>query len=329
MPEASGLIERFLEMLAAERGRGRLTLEAYGRDLLLFSDFLKRRGSGLVKADEAAISAYLSFLADQGYEASTAARRLSALRQFYRFLYQEGVSPENPTLKIDGPRRARPLPKTLSEAEVEALLTLAAQKAQGNDPRALRLLALLEMLYATGLRVSELVELPLAAAKARPRLLYVVGKGKKERLVPLGEPARLALDDYLAIRLHFAEAAGVKGASYLFPSRGATGHLTRHRFLQLLADLAREAGIETQGVTPHVLRHAFASHLLAHGADLRAVQQLLGHADISTTQIYTHVLEERLKTVMATHPLAGPQSPNLTRPEAAPSFATKDPLSHD
>jgi integrase/recombinase XerD len=309
MPEASGLIERFLEMLAAERGRGRLTLEAYERDLLLFADFLKKRGLSLIEADEAAVSAYLSFLADRGHAASTAARRLSALRQFYRFLYQEGLKPENPTLKIDGPRRARPLPKTLSEAEVDALLALAAKKAEGNDPKALRLLAMLEMLYATGLRVSELVELPLAAAKARPRLLSIVGKGKKERLVPLGEPARLALDDYLTIRPHFAQAAGQKGASYLFPSRGVTGHLTRHRFLQLLADLAREAKIATQGVTPHMLRHAFASHLLARGADLRAVQQLLGHADIGTTQIYTHVLEERLKTVMAGHPLADPNPP--------------------
>jgi integrase/recombinase XerD len=192
----------------------------------------------------------------------------------------------------------------LSEDEVGKLLTRAADKARGGEPRALRLKALIEVMYATGLRVSELVELPLAAARGNPQLLCVIGKGRKERLLPLSPPAREAMAAYLAVRPFFLERAGEAGAKYLFPSRGKAGHLTRHRFLQLLQELGAQEMISPRRLTPHVLRHAFASHLLAHGADLRAVQQLLGHADISTTQIYTHVLEERLRTVMAAHPLA-------------------------
>jgi integrase/recombinase XerD len=298
------LIETFLEMLAAERGRGGNTLAAYERDLNLFADFASGRGESLMTADDATLSAYMAHLAGQGFEASTQARRLSALRQFYRFLFAEGHRADNPTLKIDGPRRRRPLPKTLSEEEVDALINCATEKAATDDPRAIRLKALIELMYATGLRVSELVELPLAAARGNPKLLNVTGKGRKERLLPLSQPSREALADYMAVRPFFLERAGEAGGKYLFPSRGKTGHLTRHRFLQLLQALGTEVGINPARLTPHVLRHAFASHLLAHGADLRAVQQLLGHADISTTQIYTHVLEERLRTVMAAHPLA-------------------------
>jgi len=291
-------------MLSAERGRGHNTLAAYERDLGLFAEFAAGRGYSLLTADDGTLSAYMAHLAGQGFEASTQARRLSALRQFYRFLFAEGKRPDNPTLKIDGPRRRRPLPKTLSEDEVDALISLAAEKAETGEPRAVRLKALIEVMYATGLRVSELVELPLAAARGNPKVLSVTGKGRKERLLPLSEPAREAMADYLKVRPFFAERAGHAGERYLFASRGKSGHLTRHRFLQLLQALGAEAGIDPARLTPHVLRHAFASHLLAHGADLRAVQQLLGHADISTTQIYTHVLEERLRTVMAAHPLA-------------------------
>jgi integrase/recombinase XerD len=302
--ERARLIEPFLEMLAAERGRGANTLAAYERDLTLFAEFAAQRGETLLTAGDPTLAAYMAHLASRGFQASTQARRLSALRQFYRFLFAEGHRPDNPTLKIDPPRRSRPLPRTLSEKEVDALLARAAERAGKSEPRALRLKALIELMYATGLRVSELVELPLAAARGNPRLLCVIGKGRKERLVPLSQPAREAMAAYMTVRAVFLEQAGEAGARYLFPSRGKAGHLTRHRFLQLLQEVGAEVGISPRRLTPHVLRHAFASHLLAHGADLRAVQQLLGHADISTTQIYTHVLEERLRTVMAAHPLA-------------------------
>ena len=302
--ERARLIEIFLEMLAAERGRGANTLAAYERDLALFAEFAAERGETLLTAGGATLAAYMAHLAAHGFQASTQARRLSALRQFYRFLFTEGHRPDNPALRIDAPRRSRPLPRTLSEAEVEALLARAAERAGKGEPRALRLKALIEVMYATGLRVSELVELPLAAARGNPRLLTVIGKGRKERLLPLSQPAREAMVAYMEVRPVFLQQAGAAGTKYLFPSRGRAGHLTRHRFLQLLQEVGAEAGISSRRLTPHVLRHAFASHLLAHGADLRAVQQLLGHADISTTQIYTHVLEERLRTVMAVHPLA-------------------------
>lgn len=298
------LIERFLEMLAAEKGRGRNTLAAYRRDLDLFAEEAAQSGGSLKTASEKTVSRYLAALERRGFEASTAARRLSALRQFYRFLYSEGERPDNPTLKIEGPKRRRALPKTLSEEEVDRLLQRASDLAGTGEARAIRLHALLEMLYATGLRVSELVEMPLAAVAGQPKVLSVRGKGGKERMLPLSAPARDALSAYLTVRADFLKNAPPAAARYLFPSRGRSGHLTRHRFLQMLQQLAGEAGIAPQAVTPHVLRHAFASHLLARGADLRAVQQLLGHADISTTQIYTHILEERLKTVMAGHPLA-------------------------
>ncbi len=286
-------------MLAAERGAAAQTLEAYRRDLAGFGAFLVARGASFAGADAEAVRAYLSHLAAR-VSPSTSARRLSCLRQFYRFLFAEGVRDDDPTAAIDSPRRPRPLPKVLSENEVERLL--AAARARAGD-EGVRLVALVEMLYATGLRVSELVTLPLAALRGDPRLLVVRGKGGRERMVPLGETAARAVSAYLEVRGRFVP----HGASspWLFASRGASGHLTRHRLGQLLKELAAAAGIEPRRVSPHVLRHAFASHLLAHGAGLRAVQKMLGHADIATTQIYTHVLEERLKALVRDHhPLA-------------------------
>jgi integrase/recombinase XerD len=232
---------------------------------------------------------------------STAARRLSALRQFFRFLYAEGLRADDPCGILDSPRRGRALPKILQEDEVDRLLAAAAARP---GPEGCRLNALVELCYATGMRVSELVGLPLAAVARDPRVLIVRGKGDKERMVPLGDSARRAIRSYLAARDRFVGKTDV--SPWLFPGR-AGQHLTRHRFAQLLKELAGEAGIDHRRVSPHVLRHAFASHLLHHGADLRAVQQMLGHADISTTQIYTHVLDERLRRLVAEHhPLAKP-----------------------
>ncbi len=286
-------------MLAAERGAAPLTIEAYHRDLADFGAHLAARGASLADADAEAVRSYLGRLAAR-VAVSTTARRLSCLRQFYRFLYAEGMRADDPTATIDSPRRPRPLPKVLSEAEVERLLA-AARARDGADGA--RLVALLELLYATGLRVSELVTLPLAALRGDPRLLMVRGKGGRERLVPLGETAQRAVADYLEVRGRFIRSGNP--SPWLFASRSASGHLTRRRLGQLLKELAVAAGIEPGRVSPHVLRHAFASHLLAHGADLRAVQKMLGHADIATTQIYTHVLEERLKALVHDHhPLA-------------------------
>jgi len=301
-------IEPFLEMLAAERGASANTLEAYGRDLRAFALFLAKRGVAPEAAGVADIRAFLGQIAQAGMAPRTAARRLSALRQFYRFLLTEGLRGDDPSAAVDSPRQGRPLPKILSEAEVDALLQ-AAQAGKG--PEALRRAALVELLYASGLRVSELAGLRLAAAQRDQRLLIVRGKGGKERMVPLSPAARAALAAYLEVRGHFLESRG-KGAKavkvsspWLFPSRSAEGHITRHRIAQLLKELAAEAGIDAAKVSPHVLRHAFASHLLDHGADLRSLQKMLGHADISTTQIYTHVLGARLKSlVQERHPLA-------------------------
>ena len=287
-------------MLLAERGASANTVEAYRRDLAGFGSFLARRGVALEGADITALRAYLASQARAGMAPRTAARRLSALRQFHRFLNGEGVRPDDPTAALDSPRQGRPLPKYLSEAEVDALL-VASRARPGPD--GVRLVALLELLYATGLRVSELVGLPLAAIARDRRLLSVRGKGDKERLVPLSEPAREALAAWLPLR----QVALGRGSMsrWLFPSHGRQGHLTRHRFGQLLKELAIAAGLDPAKVSPHVLRHAFATHLLAHGADLRSVQRLLGHADISTTQIYTHVLEDRLRALVHEHhPLA-------------------------
>ena len=298
-------LESFLEMMAAERGVSANTLSAYGADLRHFSRYLAPAGGTLERATAAHIRGYLASLAGAGIKPVTAARRLSTLRQFYRHLLTDRLRGDDPTAVIDGPRRGRTLPKVLSEGEVDALLAAARDRDPPDRPR---LVALIELLYATGLRVSELVGLPMSALAHDPRFLVVCGKGDKERLVPLNDAARRALEAYGAVRQRYL---GARPASrWLFPSRAGSGHLTRHRFAQLLKELAAAAGIDPARVSPHVLRHAFASHLLDHGADLRSVQQMLGHADISTTQIYTHVLRERLtKLVGEHHPLAARRGP--------------------
>lgn len=292
--------DAFLEMLAAERGAAVNTIAAYRRDLDDYAGFLAAREEAALAADADALRAYLSALNAAGRSPRTAARRLSSLRQFYRFLVGEGLRADDPTTTLASPRLGRPLPKLLSEAEVEDLLRVARQHG---GPDGARLVALVELLYATGLRVSELASLPLAAVSRDRRLLVVRGKGGRERMVPLSQPAAAALDDYLPHRKGYLAAGPTE--RWLFPSRGASGHLTRRRFAQLLKGLAVDAGLDPGAVSPHVLRHAFATHLLNRGADLRSVQQMLGHADISTTQIYTHVLDERLKAlVRERHPLA-------------------------
>jgi integrase/recombinase XerD len=293
------LVESFLEAMTVERGATVNTVAAYTRDLRDLSAFLLSRGSDLGAADAAALRAYLARLERAGFARRTAARRLSALRQFYRFLVAEGMRESDPTAALDGPRLDRPLPRILGGAEVDRLIA-AARARPGAD--GLRLTAAIEVLYAAGLRVSELVALPLAAISRDRRFVLVRGKGDKERIVPLGASARAALEAYLPHRIRRAGGR----SPFLFPSGAHGGHLTRARLGQLLKELAVESGIDPSRVSPHVLRHAFASHLLANDADLRSVQQMLGHADIATTQIYTHVLEARLKALVATrHPLAG------------------------
>jgi integrase/recombinase XerD len=279
-------------MLAAERGVARATLTSYGRDLADFEAFLRKSGVAPAAAATADLRAYLGSLHKRARSPATQARRLACLRQFYRFLFADQVRGDDPTSVLDGVKQRRPLPKILGMEEVDLLLTAARRQ---ND---LRLVALLELLYATGLRVSELVSLPKGALANRPRFLTVRGKGGKERLVPLSDPAVAAVEAYRASLTDKADLA----APWLFPSRRQ--HLTARRLAQLLKDLAVAAGLNPAKVSPHVLRHAFASHLLANGADLRAVQKMLGHADISTTQIYTHVLENRLHDLLRRHPLA-------------------------
>jgi integrase/recombinase XerD len=290
-------IDAFLEMLAAERGAAKLTLDAYRNDLCQVEAFMRRHGGTLVAAISDDLRRYFAHLAGAKRSPGTAARRLSALRQFYRFMIVEKIRRDDPTLALDGPRLQRPLPKVLVADDAEKLLAAARTK---DGAEGVRLVCLIELLYGGGLRVSELVGLTLAAARRDARFLVVRGKGGKERLVPLGRPARRALDAYLAIRDRFLK--GGAESRWLFPSRGASGHLTRRRCGQLVAALARETGLK---VSPHVLRHAFASHLVDGGADLRSVQEMLGHADIATTQIYTHVQSERLKRLVnEAHPLA-------------------------
>jgi integrase/recombinase XerD len=297
-PPLSRHIEAFLEMLAAERGAARLTLSAYGGDLHDFQGFLGDTAIEAAASDD--LRRYLAKLKRAQMQPRTAARRLSALRQFYRFLVVDGRRQDDPTAALDAPRLGRPLPKLVSESEATTLLEQARAKPGAEGAR---LVALLELLYGTGLRVSELVSLPLAAVRGDPRFLVVRGKGDKERLVPLGEPARQALEAYLARRGEFLDED--RASRFLFPSRSAEGHLTRRRCGQLLKELALAAGIDPARLSPHVLRHAFATHLLDHGADLRSVQEMLGHADIATTQIYTHVAGDRLQRVVAEHhPLA-------------------------
>ncbi len=294
------LIERFVEMMVAERGAARHTQAAYRADLARFRRYVGGLGTSLGAAPASAVGAYLGALAAARASPRTAARHLSCLRQFYRFLCAEGLRRDDPTAGIGGPRRGRPLPKILGEDEVVALLAAARART---DAKGARLRALLELLYATGLRVSELVGLPRDALRPEIPAVIVRGKRDKERLVPYGGPAAAAIAAYLPLRERFL--AGGRPSPWLFPSRGGSGHLTRHGFALLLKDVARDAGLAPTRVSPHVLRHAFASHLLAGGADLRKVQQMLGHADIATTQIYTHVLTDRLEaTVARHHPLA-------------------------
>ena len=299
-------IELFLDMIAAERGGAKNTLAAYARDLADFSAELGKSGRTIAGASTDDLRGYLGSLATRRFAASSVARRLSAIRQLYRFLYAEGHRGDDPSAVIEGPKRNRALPKVLSIAEVDRLLAQARADMDQADEgapkrlRAARLACLIEVLYATGLRVSELIALPISAAERNARMLTVRGKGNKERLVPLNEAAKKAMADYLTLR---SSATGVRQTKWLFPSFGRTGHLTRQHFARELKALAAAAGLRQ--VSPHVLRHAFASHLLHNGADLRVVQTLLGHADISTTQIYTHVLEERLKNLVRDlHPLA-------------------------
>jgi integrase/recombinase XerD len=296
------LIENFLEMMSAERGARPNTLEAYRRDLCDYAGWL--RGGELPSATSETIRAYMRGLDDLGMAASTAARRLSAVRQFHKFLYSEGLSTTNPATVVEGPARGRALPKTLAHEEVDRLLECArdqAERARGRDKlKAVRVHCLVELLYASGLRVSELVSLTVQTVRADDRLLTITGKGGRERLVPLSDAARRAIGNYLRVARKLGVEPGVR-SPWLFPGHGREGHLTRQQFGLDLKELAMAAGLSVSKVSPHVLRHAFASHLLAGGADLRAVQQMLGHADISTTQIYTHVLDERLKAVVAQH----------------------------
>lgn len=296
----SRFAEPFMEMLYAERGVSANTALAYRRDLQHFESYLAARGTGLEACSDVNVRDYMGALEHEGMAPRTAARRLSALRQFFRFLYAEGLRDDDPSSAVDAPRQGLTLPKILSEAEVDALLA-GARARPGAEGR--RLASLLEIAYATGLRVSELVGLPLATVAGDKRLLIVRGKGDKERMVPLTDAAIEAIALYLSDRAQFLY--GRPDSPYLFPSRSAEGHLTRRRLGQLLKELASGCGIDPAKVSPHVLRHAFATHLLDHGADLRSVQQMLGHADISTTQIYTHVLGARLKTIVESHhPLA-------------------------
>ncbi|EAP84265.1 site-specific tyrosine recombinase XerD [Sulfitobacter sp. EE-36] len=300
-------ISTFLEAQAAELGAATNTQLAYGRDLKDFDSFLARRTLDFVTVGRKDIEAYLVWCDAQGLAKSTRARRLSAIKQLYRFAFEEGWRSDNPAIQIAGPGQDKRLPKVLSEDEVDQLLD-AARHSGRNTSDQLRNTCLMELLYATGMRVSELVSLRVSAARGDPRLLLIMGKGGKERLVPLSDPSREALAAWLVQRDRTDEAAQAKGkpaSIYLFPSRGSAGYLTRHRFYLLIKEFALTAGVDPSKVTPHTLRHAFATHLLANGADLRAIQTMLGHADVATTEIYTHVLEARLsELVLENHPLA-------------------------
>ena len=298
--QSARLLEVFLEMMMAERGAAANTCAAYERDIAQYLKHLRGSGVDVLTADTSDVRSAIDGFA--GYAARTQARKLSALRRFHRFLVVEGYRDDDPSSTVDGPRRGRSLPKVLSFGEVEGLLA-AARAVEGW--RGARLLALLEILYATGLRVSELVGLHRGSLSRDGRFAIVRGKGGKERMVPLSEPARNAVEAWLPLRRDLLGEAANKNR-WLFPSRSAAGHLTRDRFAKLLQDVAVSAGIDASRVSPHVLRHSFATHLLANGADLRSVQQMLGHADISTTQIYTHVLDERLRALVRdVHPLSG------------------------
>jgi integrase/recombinase XerD len=298
-------IEAFLEMMSAERGAAENTLSSYRRDLEDASESIR---GGLAGATTTDLRSYLNAIAERGFAATSQARKLSAIRQFFKFLYAEGLRGDDPTGTLDSPRKDRPLPKTMSEADTGRLLDRAALEAadpsmgEGDPLEAMRLHALVEVLYATGLRVSELVGLPVTVALRDDRFFMVRGKGDKERMVPLSVKAKTAMKAWLAAR---KKVPALAQSPFLFPAASESGALSRQVFARDLKGLAARAGIASAKISPHVLRHAFASHLLQNGADLRAVQQLLGHADISTTQIYTHVLEERLvRLVNEHHPLA-------------------------
>ena len=294
-------IEAFLEMMAGERASARNTLTAYGKDLADAQAFLKGRGVDLSNARPEQIEAYFAALSDRGMSPATAARRRSAVRQFYRFVLGEGWRSDDPSRRVDAPKKGRPLPKVLSRAEVDAIIAAAGARDGAQE---LRLACMVELAYASGLRISELTALPLAVLARDPAYLIVKGKGGKERLAPLNDAARAAVKAYLEVRRGFLPK-GDAANPWLFPSRSKAGRLTPRRFAQLLDEAAADAGIDPARVSPHVLRHAFATHLLEGGADLRVVQKLLGHADIATTQIYTHVAGERLREVVASkHPLA-------------------------
>jgi integrase/recombinase XerD len=312
-PSDAKLIGLFLDMLAAEQGAGENTLDAYRRDLTDLSEFLGKTGLNFAGATTEDLRAYLADLDTRGFKSSSVARRLSALRHLFRFLLSERMRSDDPAAILSGPKRGRSLPKVLSISDVDRMLSHAkeATEAAGASPtqrlRTMRLYCLLEVLYATGLRVSELVTLPRSAATRDARMIVVRGKGAKERLVPLNDASRQAMADYLSamesVRTEKRKAS--LASKWLFPSFGESGHLTRQHFARDLKDLAVTAGLSARQVSPHVLRHAFASHLLHNGADLRIVQTLLGHTDISTTQIYTHVVEERLKAMVRDlHPLS-------------------------
>ena len=292
--------EVFHEMLTAERNASANTVDAYRRDLKDAADAMRAKGD-LADASVDTLRGYLESLSRQKLAPATAARRLSALRQYFKFMVNEGLRKDDPTAALDAPKRGRPLPRILSESEVAAMIDGVAQE---DKAAALRLAALMELIYASGLRVSEVVGLPLAAAKRDQPFLVVRGKGLKERLVPLNDAAKRALAAYLEVRAQFLPRS-IKASPWLFPSSGDSGHLTRQRLGQLLKDAAVKAGIDPARVSPHVLRHAFATHLLDRGADLRALQKMLGHADIATTQIYTHVATGRLAALVSeAHPLA-------------------------
>lgn len=306
-PQDQRRISAFLDAAQAERDAAANTRLGYGRDLIDFARWLARRGGTLDSADRDAVEAYLSDCQAQGLSPATRARRLSSIRQLYRFAVGEGWRADHPALRIGGPARAQRLPDTLSEAEVTAMLDAAPRTGRTAADRA-RNTAMLELAYATGMRVTELVSLPVAAVRGDPAMILIRGKGGRERLVPLSRAARTAVQGWLAIR-DAAEAAAraqaKPGSKFLFPGRGAAGHVTRQQAHAIVKDIALAAGLDPGRVTPHTLRHAFATHLLAHGADLRVIQTLLGHADLATTEIYTHVLDGHLKSlVFDCHPLA-------------------------
>lgn len=300
--------QAFLEMIAAERGAAANTLAAYERDLDDYLDYLVEEDLRCVSVTTQDLRGYLAALDERGFKATSAARRLSAVRQFHRFLYAENHRGDDPSLVLEGPKRGRALPKTLSVDDVDRLLTSArpvadAEQSDFERIRQARMNCLVELLYATGLRVSELIALPRSAAKTKESFLTVKGKGGRDRLVPLSEPSRVAMDAYLSV-MQEVKSPLLK-SKWLFPASSESGHITRQAFARDLKDIAARAGISASQISPHVLRHAFASHLLQNGADLRIVQELLGHADISTTQIYTHVLDERMKAMVRDlHPLS-------------------------